>query len=616
MEHGKHVVGRSPSRRAARKASFARLAAERGLHLLAAPFVQLSPTLRAFWTIVGDGALGHVHSARALYGNAGSHWTTWYHSGGPGPLGEAGICNLKSLTALLGPVVEVLAAEAVAVQTREVRGVEIASPDPDVSHIILRHAEGALSSVVSSQAIQRYRRPALELYGTEGTANLLGDDWDPHGFEVWRNADASWEEHDAIEPTWLWADGLREVLSSIRDGRPPLASLEQDLHLLDVIAAARAIGGEPRAGVGRLVLCRAGSAAGAAAADRTPPRSHPALRRAIRRDVMSSTDWRRILVLASVVGFLEALLFSVLAPLLPDLEEGLGLSKASAGLLTSAYAAGAFIGALPSIWAARRFGVKATVLAGLILLAVSSAAFTVPESPWLVFAARIGQGAGSAFAYTGALAWLAAVAPPARRGELIGVTFAATFSGELVGPLLGAVAAWAGLALVFSIVAALAVLIAAVAAAIPAAACRAPRRAFAASTREQSSRRRRSVADRVDGAPAGCPRSPGAAQAGRARLGSGAIGAVFAIAALLQAASNPGVGRVADARGHTALLRAGLITSAGASALLVLDERALVYAAIMVAAAVAYATLWTPALALLSRTSSAKASTRRSASAS
>ena len=42
-----------------------------------------------------------------------------------------------------------------------------------------------------------------------------------------------------IEPTWLWADGLREVLFSIRDGRPPLASLEHDLHLLDVIAAAR-----------------------------------------------------------------------------------------------------------------------------------------------------------------------------------------------------------------------------------------------------------------------------------------------------------------------------------------------------------------------------------------
>lgn len=186
-----------------------------------------------------DGALGHVHSARGLYGNAGSHWTTWYHSGGPGPLGEAGIYNLKSLTALLGPVVEVFAAEALAVPTRQAGGSEIASPDPDVSHVVLRHAEGALSGVVSSQAIQRYRRPALELYGTDGTANLLGDDWDPRGFEVWRNEAGCWEEHDAIEPTWLWADGLREALACVREDRPPLASLDHDLHLLDVVAAAR-----------------------------------------------------------------------------------------------------------------------------------------------------------------------------------------------------------------------------------------------------------------------------------------------------------------------------------------------------------------------------------------
>jgi MFS family permease len=318
---------------------------------------------------------------------------------------------------------------------------------------------------------------------------------------------------------------------------------------------------------------------------------------------MSGTDWRRILVLASAVGFFEALLFSVLAPLLPDFEEGLGLSKASAGLLTSAYAAGAFIGALPSIWAARRFGVKATVIAGLILLAVSSAAFTVPESAWLVFAARIGQGAGSAFAYTGALAWLAAVAPPVRRGELLGVTFAATFSGELVGPLLGAVAAWAGLALVFSIVAGVAIVVAGVAAAIPGP----PRaeRPAAPSLHTLASNRVVVFAAWLIALTAlllGVLGVLAPLRLDELGWGPGAIGAVFAIAAVLQAASNPGIGRMADARGHAALLRAGLIVSAAASALLVLDERALVYAAIMVAAAVAYATLWTPALALLSRT--------------
>jgi predicted dehydrogenase len=240
LEHGKHVVAEKPlaPTRAAAEPLF-ELAARNGLHLVAAPFVQLAPTFRALWGELQAGAIGRIHSARGLYGNAGSHWASWYHAGGVGPLAEAGIYNLKSLTAVLGPVVEVLAAEAIAVETREVEGKTIASPDADVSHVILRHEGGALSSVVSSQAVQRYRRPGLEFYGTEGTANLLGDDWDPHGYEIWRNDAGRWEEYEAIDPTWLWADGLREIVLAVREDRAPLADPAHDLHVLDIVEAAR-----------------------------------------------------------------------------------------------------------------------------------------------------------------------------------------------------------------------------------------------------------------------------------------------------------------------------------------------------------------------------------------
>jgi MFS family permease len=307
-------------------------------------------------------------------------------------------------------------------------------------------------------------------------------------------------------------------------------------------------------------------------------------------------------VLASAVGFFEALLFSVLAPLLPDFEEGLGLSKASAGLLTSAYAAGAFLGALPSIWAARRFGVKVTVLAGLALLAVSSAAFTAPDSAWLVFTARVGQGAGSSFAYTGALAWLTAVAPPERRGEAIGVSFAATFSGELVGPLVGAAAATVGLTAVFSGLSALAVLVAAFAAAMPA-----PPRAHGGPSSfrallDNQAVRLSAWMIALTALLLGVLGVLAPLRLDELGWGAVAIGAVFAVAALLQAAVNPAIGRAADAHGGTSLLRASLILSGAASVLLVLDGRAGLYAAFVVAAAVAYATLWTPALALLTMT--------------
>jgi predicted dehydrogenase len=240
LEHGKHVVAEKPLALSLAAAEpLFELATERDLHLLAAPFVQLAPTFRALWGELRNGAIGHVHTGRGLYGNAGSHWASWYHASGVGPLAEAGIYNLKSLTALLGPVVEVLAAETTAVPAREVAGGRISSPDPDVSHVVLRHEGGALSSVVASQAIQRYRRPGLELYGTEGTANLLGDDWDPRGFDIWRNEAGRWEEYEAIDPTWLWADGLREAVLAVREGRAPLAEPTHDLHVLDVVDAAR-----------------------------------------------------------------------------------------------------------------------------------------------------------------------------------------------------------------------------------------------------------------------------------------------------------------------------------------------------------------------------------------
>ena len=75
LEHGKHVVVEKPAASTRCEAQqLAQLAHKRNLHLMCAPFVQLAPTLRAIWSRIRDGAIGRVHSARALYGNAGSTW--------------------------------------------------------------------------------------------------------------------------------------------------------------------------------------------------------------------------------------------------------------------------------------------------------------------------------------------------------------------------------------------------------------------------------------------------------------------------------------------------------------------------------------------------------------
>ena len=240
LEKGKHVVVEKPLAMSyVEGAELAKLASKRKLHLIAAPFVHLAPTFRAFWSRIRNGAIGHPHMARGLYGNAGSTWAGWYHEGQVGPLAEVGIYNLKSLTSLLGPVVEVIAAEHTAIKIRLIGDYQITNPGHDVSHVILRHDSGALSNIVSSHAIQRYRRPALEIYGDQGTANLLGDDWDARGFEIWRNPAGCWEEYEAIEGTWLWTDGLVEAVNALYEKREPLTEITHDLHLLEVIDAAQ-----------------------------------------------------------------------------------------------------------------------------------------------------------------------------------------------------------------------------------------------------------------------------------------------------------------------------------------------------------------------------------------
>lgn len=248
LEHGKHVVVEKPAAATHSEArQLFQLAQERGLNLMCAPFVQLAPTFRALWGRIHDGSIGKVHSARGLYGNAGSTWARWYHDGSVGPLAEVGIYNLKTLTAVLGPVVEVQSAEALVVTDREISGETVGARGTDVSHVLLRHQDGALSSLVSSHCIQRYRRPGLEFYGTDGTANLLGDDWDPRGFEIWRNSAACWEEFEPIDPTWLWADGLTEMVNALLEKRQPLHCPDHDVHLLEIIEASTTAAKEKRA---------------------------------------------------------------------------------------------------------------------------------------------------------------------------------------------------------------------------------------------------------------------------------------------------------------------------------------------------------------------------------
>jgi MFS family permease len=158
---------------------------------------------------------------------------------------------------------------------------------------------------------------------------------------------------------------------------------------------------------------------------------------------------RRLLLLASAMIFFDVAFFAAIAPLLPDYVDQLGLSKAEAGVLSAAYAAGTLLASLPAGFVASRVGPRRSVICGLLLLGVSSLIFGLVEQIYLLDAARFTQGIAGALIWAGALTWLITSAPEENRGSVIGTALGTAVAGALLGPVLGALAGSIGTEWVF-----------------------------------------------------------------------------------------------------------------------------------------------------------------------
>jgi MFS family permease len=176
---------------------------------------------------------------------------------------------------------------------------------------------------------------------------------------------------------------------------------------------------------------------------------------------------RKLVILASAMIFFDVAFFAAIAPLLPDYVDDLGLSKAQAGVLSAAYAAGTLLASLPAGFVASRVGPRRTVVTGLLLLGVASLAFGLVDQILLLDATRFIQGIAGALIWSGALTWLIAMAPDENRGSVIGTALGTAVAGALLGPVIGAVAASVGTGLVFGSVLVIALLLAAAALRMP-----------------------------------------------------------------------------------------------------------------------------------------------------
>jgi predicted dehydrogenase len=248
LEAGKHVLVEKPMATTLADAEriLERASAAPGT-LVCAPHILLSPTYRLMHERVCAGAIGRVLTARGRYGWSGPWWNDWYYRRGGGALFDLGIYNITSLCGFLGPARRVSAFVGTAIPERVVDGETIRVEADDNAHVLLDFGESRFAVVTTGFTMQRYRSPALELYGTDGVLQMLGDDWAPAGFEQWRNAHGAWELFPEPDPLWSWTDGLRHLVDCLESGRAPVIRPEHAFHALEIALAAMRSSAEGRA---------------------------------------------------------------------------------------------------------------------------------------------------------------------------------------------------------------------------------------------------------------------------------------------------------------------------------------------------------------------------------
>jgi MFS family permease len=310
---------------------------------------------------------------------------------------------------------------------------------------------------------------------------------------------------------------------------------------------------------------------------------------------------RRLFWLVAAVVLVDTMFFAAVAPLLPHYSDAFDLSKTGAGILTAAYPAGTFIGALPSGWLATRLGVKPTLILGLALLGLASLGFAFAHTIVLLDTARFVQGVGGSCMWAAGMAWLVSATPADRRGELIGAALSAAIVGVLLGPVLGGAATVLSPQVVFSSVAVVAVGLAAWAWSMP-------------EVEPEESPGMRAML-RALGRPAvllafwiftipalfsGVVEVLVPLRLDDLGVAGATIGAVFLVSAAIEAVISPVAGRASDRAGRMAPIRTGLIGATVMGIVLPLPHTAVLVALTLVLSFVALATFWAPGMAMLS----------------
>jgi MFS family permease len=156
----------------------------------------------------------------------------------------------------------------------------------------------------------------------------------------------------------------------------------------------------------------------------------------VKRGARSGVFTRALVTCLAVTSAVHAAIYLVNA-VLPLHLVALGGSKTQVGLLFSvATVVSMFLRPLVGGWN-DRFGFRAVVLPGTVVLAASVLALLLVEAPAAVIALMLGMGLGNGLISTSAGVLASRATAPEHRGEALSIYYVATASALAIGPPLG-----------------------------------------------------------------------------------------------------------------------------------------------------------------------------------
>ena len=282
LEAGKHLYCEKPfAVRLEEAHDLLALAEARGLKVGCAPDTFMGAGHQLARRLVDDNVIGTIIGGAMSFGSSGMEsWhpdPAFFYAPGGGPLLDIGPYYITQLVNLLGPVAEVIALGTRPHATRLITapdraGQTITVGVPTTVNGAILFESGANVALALSWDVAAHDRPAIELHGTHGSMHtpdpnrfggavrisneagdwrVIGDAAPPHRFDpaklgraiqlLGRGIDPLTAEPVGPNTALNFGDlrglGVLDLVSAIREDRPPRASGQLAAHVLEVLLA-------------------------------------------------------------------------------------------------------------------------------------------------------------------------------------------------------------------------------------------------------------------------------------------------------------------------------------------------------------------------------------------